>query len=74
MPINLNLTGTTGVTYDLDEISAESRINVNKPLLVQVHRWNKDMPNGHPNKLPNPENPQIGQIWLSKNVETEELL
>jgi hypothetical protein len=74
MPVNLNLTGTPGKTYDLDAIEAESRVNVTKPLLVQVHMYNPELPTGHPNKSPNPATLQVGQIWLSKKVPTEEIL
>jgi hypothetical protein len=60
---SLNLKGTTGVNYDLDQIESEKRSNPNKALVVQVHRYNPS----HPvlNK-PNPTNPVVGQIWLSK--------
>jgi len=61
---SLNLTGTSGVSYDLDKIASETRSNQSKPLIVQIHKYN-------PNSLdasrrnPNPSNPTIGQIWLS---------
>lgn len=60
---SLNLRGTTGVDYDLDKISQETRDNPNKALVIHVHRYHPR----HPvlNKT-NPAVPAIGQIWLSK--------
>ena len=57
----LNLSGTSGVTYDLDEIVSEARANGDKPLVVQVHEYKQG-------ESSNPKNLQIGQIWLSKKV------
>lgn len=61
---SLNLTGTPGQEYDLDKIKAESRDNKEKPLVVQVHRYNpaSSIPE---NKTPNPSKLKIGQMWLS---------
>lgn len=57
----LNITGTSGRTYSLDEIEADNRANSAKPLLVQVYKYAKGQD-------PNPSNLAVGQIWLSKQV------
>ena len=59
----INITGTQGTTYDLDKIKSDSRTNGATPLVVQIHKYAKG-------QNPNPENLQIGQIWLSK-LDTE---
>lgn len=64
----LNLTGTSGKEYDLDKIESQSRINSDEELVVQVWKWN---PNEEKYKdkgrnQPNPPNPKVGQLWLSK--------
>jgi hypothetical protein len=62
---SLNLTGTSGTTYDLDNIAAENRENSSKDLIVQIHEYNPN--SADPTKRsPNPLKPKIGQIWLSK--------
>ena len=55
----INITGTTGRTYDLNAIENDSRLNSSSTLLVQVHSYKKG-------ESPNPANLQVGQIWLSK--------
>ena len=57
----LNITGTSGRTYSLDEIEADNRTNSAKPLVVQVYKYAKGQD-------PNPSSLQVGQIWLSKQV------
>jgi hypothetical protein len=59
----LNLTGTTGTNYDLDQIQAENRMDSSKSLLVQIHEYDPTL-----GQSPNPSNPKLGQIWLSKKV------
>lgn len=70
MPNKINLTGTAGHVYDLDEMEAgsqkASRSNSSRELVVQVWKWNPNLP--APHNVANPENPAIGQIWLSKFV------
>ena len=61
----INLTGTSGATYDIDEIAKDSRLNGETPLLVQVYKY-------HTGESPNPANPAIGQIWISHLVSTED--
>ena len=58
----INITGTSNRNYDLDAISNDSRLNSNATLLVQVHKYRKG-------ENPNPSNLQIGQIWLSKQID-----
>jgi hypothetical protein len=62
---SLNLTGTSGQTYNLDGIAAETRINSVKKLVVQVHEYNPDSVD-EAKRAPNPSNLVVGQIWLSK--------
>jgi hypothetical protein len=56
---SLNLTGTAGQVYDLDKIEKETRLNAEKPLVVQVHKYTND-------QAANPSELKLGQIWLSK--------
>ena len=63
---SLNLTGTTNVNYDLDAIEQETRLNAERPLVVQVHKYNPNSALSELNKKPNPSNLKIGQMWLSK--------
>lgn len=77
MPKSINLTGTAGKRYDLEEISTKNtRTSSEEELVVQVWYWN---PNGiniykdnteiyEEHKKPNPPNLKTGQIWLSKLV------
>jgi hypothetical protein len=55
----VSIKGQKGKTYDLDRIAAGSRENSAAPLIAQVYEYG-DGDN------PNPANPAIGQIWLSK--------
>lgn len=77
MPKSINLSGTPGRNYDLEQISTtNTREDASQALLVQIWYWN---PNGiesykddkekfEAHKKPNPPMPQLGQIWLSKLV------
>lgn len=67
---SLNLTGTAGQTYDLDQIEQETRLNGERPLVIQVHRYNPASPLSEENKNPNPSNLKLGQMWLSKKDST----
>jgi hypothetical protein len=64
---SINLTGTEGKVYDLDKIAQEARDNYTKDLVVQIHVYDPNAPL-EADRLPNPANPKIGQIWLSKIV------
>lgn len=55
----INITGTKGATYNIDDIKKDSRSNNETPLVVQVHTYKKG-------QNPNPSNLVVGQIWLSK--------
>jgi len=72
MPKNINLTGTSGKSYNLDELSQDTRKNSNSELLVQIWQWCPDLPNTNnltkAHQEPNPPSPKVGQIWLSKLV------
>lgn len=63
----INLTGTNGETYDLDQMKNEGRRSLTTDLIVEIWEWNPKLPKPH--NHPNPENPEIGRIWLSKFVE-----
>ena len=58
---NLQITGTQNRTYDLDEIEKQNRENSDLELRVQVYEYT----NG---ESPNPTNPVVGQIRISKYV------
>lgn len=58
---NINIKGTQNRSYDLDEITSDSRENSEKELIVQIHRYKMG-------ENPNPENLKVGQIWLSRLV------
>ena len=69
---NINLTGTSGKEYDLDKLSTEgTRDDSNSELIVQIWKWNPNAKDDH--KYPNPPDPKLGQIWLSKLVDLSEL-
>jgi hypothetical protein len=57
----IGIKGTPGTTYNLDQIKAGSRLNSTAPLVAQVHEYSDG-------ENPNPDNPAIGQIWLSKKI------
>lgn len=79
MPKSINITGSAGKSYDLEQISTtNTRTDSSEELVVQIWYWN---PNGidsykedtdkyEAHKKPNPPTPVIGQIWLSKHVPT----
>lgn len=67
MPNKINLTGTAGKSYNLDDLqNSGGRSSSSEELVVQVWNWNPNLP--EPYNSPNPPNPVIGQIWLSKLV------
>ena len=77
MPKNINITGTSGKSYDLEKLSNENtRLDKGSELLVQVWQWCPDLPNTNDatkaHQEPNPPSPKIGQIWLSKLVKKYE--
>lgn len=55
----INITGTKGATYNLDDIKKDSRSNNETPLVIQVHTYKKG-------ENPNPSNLKEGQLWMSK--------
>lgn len=67
MPHKINITGTAGKNYNLDDIqNIGNRSNSSEGLVVQVWNWNPNLP--EPHNQPNPNDLVIGQIWLSKLV------
>lgn len=68
MPKSINLTGTAGKKYNLDEMSKDTR-EADGELLVQVWKWNPNLPKENPHSQPNPPSPKLGQMWLSKLVD-----
>lgn len=70
MPKNINLKGTAGNTYNLDElVISNTRLDSNLELLVQIWEWNPDLAETNEHHFPNPKNPKVGQIWLSKRID-----
>jgi len=58
----INITGTSGTTYNLDHIVlSDTRTDSTTDLIVQVWLWNPASSNAD-RKLPNPPSPEIGQI------------
>ena len=71
----INLKGTPGQTYNLDEIQKTgTRTDSTRALTVQVWKWNPNLPESNPHSKPNPTKLVIGQMWLSKLVSEEEAL
>lgn len=79
MPKNINLTGSVGKKYDLDELAnKQTRVDSTEKLIVQIWEWSPELPEKNPHHYPNPtkvdENGLVvsdlveGQIWLSKLV------
>ena len=66
------LTGTPNTNYDLEELEQDNRSNSSKSLVVQVWKYNPAATNSN-KKSPNPPGLKLGQIWLSKKVELNEL-
>lgn len=67
MPSKINITGTTGKTYDLDKLQSNNgRASSEEELLVQIWNWNPNLK--EPYNSPNPPDLKIGQIWMSKLV------
>ena len=80
MPRSINLSGTPGKKYDLDVLTSQDTRTSNKEeLVVQVWYWNpkgidaykSDEIKFAEHRNPNPPNPELGQIWLSKLVPTD---
>lgn len=73
MPKSINLTGTTGKKYNLDEISTVDTRTSGTELKVQVWKWSPRLSPSDPHSKPNPPKPELGQIWLSKLLTPEEV-
>lgn len=71
MSKNIIIQGSTDKTYDLDELSSNSRVNSERDLVVQVWEWNANINSKNPHSQPNPPDLEIGQIWLSKWLNPE---
>lgn len=70
MPKSINLTGKSGKTYNLDELKKGGRTGEGE-LLVQIWKWNPDLPKSNPHSKPNPPDVVLGQMWLSKLVKKD---
>ena len=70
----ITISGTAGKTYNLEEISKKDiRTDASSPLSVQIWYYSEySVDEDH--KKPNPPNPEIGQIWLSKLVTDPEII
>ena len=63
--LGANITGTKNTTYDLDKLSADSRTNAEKALVLQV--WEYNPSSSDPiRRLPRPVGVKVGQIWVAK--------
>lgn len=80
MPRSINITGSSGKQYDLEELSTKNtRTDSSEELVVHIWYWNPDGIESYKedetkyseHTKPNPPNPQLGQIWLSKLVPTD---
>lgn len=72
MPKSINLTGTASKTYNLDKIAEkDTRKSSDEALVVQIWYWNPNLDEENPHSQPNPANPVIGQIWMSKLITPE---
>ena len=68
----INLKGTPGQEYNLDELrTTDSRIS-GTALVVQIWHWCPDLPSSNPHSKPNPDQLVLGQMWLSKLVSLAE--
>ncbi len=72
MPKSINLTGTAGKTYDLDEVVNGGKRTDESALVVQIWKWNPNLPKENVHKNPNPPKPEVGQIWLSQLTPLED--
>ncbi len=70
----VTISGTNGKSYNLDEITkSNTRTDGSAPLTVQIWYWNSEaLDVDHRN--PDPPNPVIGQIWLSRLVTDPEII
>lgn len=67
MAKSINLTGTAGEKYNLDDMRKDTR-KADGELLVQVWKWNPNLPAENPHSKPNPPSLVVGQMWLTKLV------
>lgn len=65
------LKGTPNTNYDLDELEQDNRLNSKRSLVVQVWKYNPNSLN-EKKKSPNPPDLQLGQIWLSRRVDSDD--
>ena len=68
MAKSINLTGSAGKTYNLDDLANKQTRQSTEELLVQVWKWNPNLPETNPHSKPNPPSPVVGQMWLTKLV------
>jgi len=68
----VNIKGTSGKTYNLDELFVnDTRSSASEGLVVQVWKWNPNLKASNPHSKPNPPDPVVGQIWLSVLIEKD---
>lgn len=71
MPDKINLTGTSGATYNLEEATTTAtRTSSSEALIVEIWEWNPNLPAGCTHSKPNPSDLTIGRIWMSKLIPT----
>lgn len=69
MSSKINLTGTSGATYNLDELASSNTRLSTESLTVQIWKWNPNIASTNAHSKPNPPlnaSTDIGRIWLSK--------
>ena len=70
---SINLSGTAGKTYDLEQLATQNiRLDSSQQLIVENWYWNPEAAIEE-RRSPNPPNPAVGRIWLSRLVSLEEL-
>ena len=69
MASTIDLTGTDGTTYNLDELATTNTRTSTDALKVQVWKWNPNFSTENIHSKPNPPltlATDLGRIWLSK--------
>lgn len=67
MAKQIKITGSKATRYDLDDIKGETRMASDAAIVIHVHKWNAAGGVGI-SSSPDPENPVVGQMWLSLKV------
>lgn len=68
LPSKTQIIGTAGETYDLDEIK-NSVVNPD----IMIWKWNPEASDEHKYPDPPEDSIELGNVWLSKRVQLNEL-